>query len=243
MQLWEHLEELRWTIFKIIIVLAVTTGCSFYFLDEIMKLLMQPIQEVSAANPDFVIKTILTSPFDGVIIKMKTAFLGGIVLGYPFLLYYIWSFISSGLKKHENKAFFWICAFGTIFFLFGVICGYYLISPVLNILVNMSMESAENFWTVKEFISFEFYWLIVAGIIFELPLAMVILTRLGVIDVKILRKIRPFFYIGAFVVAAIITPPDPFTMMVVGVPLIFLYEIGIFFASFHKPAAKGKVKG
>jgi len=73
-----------------------------------------------------------------------------------------------------------------------------------------------------------------AGLIFELPLAIVILTRLGVIDVTLLRKIRPYFVIGAFVIAAIITPPDPFTMVVVGVPLIILYELGIFIASFHK---------
>lgn len=234
MQLWEHLEELRWTLFKVIGILFLTTAVSFFFIDEIMKLLMLPITEVADANPEFVIKKIMTSPFDGILIKMKTAFLGGIVLGYPFLLYFVWSFVSAGLKEHENKAFVWICGIGTISFILGVICGYYLITPVLAILVKMGMESAENYWTIKEFINFEFYWLLGAGLIFELPLAMVILTKLGVIDVMVLKKIRPFFYIGAFVIAAIITPPDPFTMIVVGVPLIVLYELGIIFASFHK---------
>lgn len=234
MELWEHLEELRWTLFKIILILAVTTGASFYYIDDIMALLMAPIETVGKANPDFVIKTIMTSPFDGVIIKMKTAFLGGIIIGFPFIIYFLWIFIAAGLKSNEERAFIWICGLGTFSFLLGVVCGYYLIVPVLNILIKMSVQSAENLWTVKDFISFEFYWLIGAGLIFELPLAMVILTRLGIIQVKVLRKIRPFFYIGAFVVSAIITPPDPFTMIVVGIPLIFLYEIGIFIASFHK---------
>ena len=231
---------MRWTIFKLFGVLIVTTVIAFFFIDDILAIMMLPIETLSTENPDFVIKKTLTSPFDGVIIKMKTAFLGGIVLGYPFVLYFIWSFISAGLKKHESKAFIWICGIGTISFLTGMVCGYLLITPVLTILLKMGIQSAENYWKIKELINFLFYWLLGAGLIFELPLAMVILTRLGVIEVKVLKKLRPYFVIGAFVIAAIITPPDPFTMVVVGVPLILLYELGILIASFHKKPAQSE---
>jgi sec-independent protein translocase protein TatC len=232
--LWEHLEELRWTLFKLIGALFITTAISFIFINEILSILTLPIETLAADNPNFEIKMIMTSPFDGIMIKMKTAFLGGLIIGIPFTLYFLWTFISAGLKKNESKAFIWICSIGSLLFVFGVVCGYFLITPVLNILLKMGMQSADNYWTLKEFINFVFYWLLGAGLIFELPLAMVILTRLGVLQVQLLKKIRPYFYIGAFVIAAIITPPDPFTMMIVGVPLIVLYELGILIASFHK---------
>ena len=232
--LWEHLEELRWTLFKLIIVLFITTAISFFFINEILVILTLPIDTLAADNPNFEIKMIMTSPFDGIMIKMKTAFLGGLIIGTPFTLYFLWTFISAGLKKNEGKAFIWICTIGTISFIFGVVCGYFLITPVLNILLKMGLESADNYWTLKEFINFVFYWLLGAGVIFELPLIMFILTKVGVLEIQLLKKIRPYFYIGAFIIAAIITPPDPFTMMIVGVPLIILYELGIFIASFHR---------
>jgi sec-independent protein translocase protein TatC len=97
--------------------------------------------------------------------------------------------------------------------------------------MRFSVESAANLWNLKDFVTFMFYWLLGAGVVFEMPLAMVVLARLGVVNVETLRKVRPYFLIGAFVVAAIITPPDPFTMAMVGVPLVILYEIGILAAS------------
>ena len=189
LQLWEHLEELRWTIFKLIGALLVTTVIAFVFIDDILLILMLPIENVASENPEFVIRKIMTTPFDGIMIKMKTAFLGGIVIGFPFVLYFIWSFISAGLKKNESKAFIWICGVGTFSFTIGVVCGYLLITPVLKILLNMGMQSVDNLWTVKEFVNFVFYWLLIAGLIFELPMAMVILTRLGVIEVNILKNL------------------------------------------------------
>ena len=77
-----------------------------------------------------------------------------------------------------------------------------------------------------------------AGLLFELPIVIVILTRIGLLQISLLKKIRPFFFVGSFIVAAIITPPDPFTMAVVGIPLVILYEVGIFVASLGKKKEK-----
>lgn len=234
MQLWEHLEDLRWMIFKIMGTLLIMMVVAFFFVDNILELLLWPIQSVKDNNPDFILRQIYTGPFDAVMIKMKTSFLAAIVGGYPIILYFVWSFIRPGMRNKENYAFLWICIPGTLSFVTGVVFGYFLISPVLSILLRFSMATAENYWTIKDLVTFIFYWILGAGVIFELPLAMVILTRLGVIEVTVLKKIRPYFVIGAFVLASIITPPDPFTMIIVGVPLIFLYELGIFIASFQK---------
>lgn len=234
MELWEHLEELRWVIFKLMAVLLLTTILSAFFIDDILKIIMLPIEELAKTHPNYTIEQIMTSPFDGIMIKMKVAFLGGFIIGFPFILYFLWSFIAPALKEVESKAFIWICSSGTISFLIGVVFGYLLINPTLQILLEMGIQSAKNYWTIKEFVSFVFYWLLGAGFIFELPLMLFILTKLNIINVQFLKKIRPYFIVIAFVFAAIVTPADPFTMLMVGVPLIGLYELGIIIASFHK---------
>ncbi len=232
MSLWEHLEELRWTLFKILVVLVVTTGISLGYTDEIMRFILLPVEAAQAANPEFVVKTIMTSPFDGVMIKLKVSLLGGLVVASPFVLYFIWSFVSSGLEESENKAFVWICFTGSLAFVAGMYCAHLIAGPVLSLAVRMGLESVENYWTLRELVSFMFYWLVGGGIVFELPLAMVILCRLGIIEVRTLRKARLYFYVGAFVVAAFLTPPDPLTMIIVAIPLIFLFELGMLAAAF-----------
>ena len=235
MQIWEHLEELRWTVFKIIGLLLVTTVVSLFFVNDILKLFMLPIEIVKNNNPEIVIQQILTSPFDGVMIKMKTSFLVGLIIGFPFVLYFLWLFVKPALKTNEKNAFTWICLFGTFSFVIGVVCGYLLIIPTISAVVKLGISTAQNLWSLKDFISFEFYWMLGAGLIFELPLLMAILTKLEIIEVKLLRKVRPYYIVAAFVVAAVITPStDPFTCCLVAIPMVLLYELGVFIGSFHK---------
>jgi len=231
MSLWDHLEELRWTIFKSGAAVAVTTGLVVFKVDSILEIVLRPISQLKAKYPDLKLENVLSGPFDGVLIKLKLSLLLGVMLGLPFVILFFWSFVSPGLKSSERKAFVWICGAGTLFFATGMVCGYLLVFPILSILMRFSVESAANLWNLKDFVTFMFYWLLGAGVVFEMPLAMVVLARLGVVNVETLRKVRPYFLIGAFVVAAIITPPDPFTMAMVGVPLVILYEIGILAAS------------
>ncbi|MHC4872780.1 MAG: twin-arginine translocase subunit TatC [Planctomycetota bacterium] len=233
MQLWEHLEELRWTIFKICGTLLIAAVIAFFYVDSILELLLWPVKTIQKNNPDFILRQIYTGPFDAVMIKMKTSLLAAIAVSYPIVLYFIWSFIRPGVKKSESTTFLWIVIPGTLSFLLGGVFGYLLISPIFSILLSFSMPSAENYWTIKDLINFMFYWFLGAGMLFEIPLGMVILTRIGVIEVVLLKKARPYFAIAAFLLAAIITPPDPITMLIVGLPLIFLYETGIMISSFQ----------
>ena len=231
MSLWDHLEDLRWTIFKSGAAVAVTTGLVAFKVNEILEVILRPIAQLREKYPDVRLEETLSGPFDGVLIKLKLSLLLGVVLGFPFVILFFWSFVSPGLKKNERKAFVWICGAGSLFFTVGVVCGYLLVYPMLSILMRFRIESATNLWNIKDFVTFMFYWILGAGAIFEMPLAILILARLGVVSVSLLRKARPYVFIGSFIVAAIITPPDPFTMLMVGVPLIALYEIGILAAS------------
>ena len=219
------------TIFKIVGVLTCTTILSAYFVKTFYMLLMRPVSIIQAKHPEVAVEKVLSGPFEAVLIKMKMAFLGGLIAGFPLILFFIWTFISPGLRKKEYHLLLWICGAGTLSFVIGVVCGYFLVPPILDILLTFGMADAKNLWNISDFISFMFYWLLCSGAVFELPLIIVILTKIGIVDVSLLKKTRPFFFVGAFIIAAIITPPDPFTMIAVGFPLVLLYEIGVFIAS------------
>ncbi len=232
MAFWEHIEELRWTIFKILGTLVVTTILGLFLSDMILRLFLLPIEIIKERYPEFIVQQILTNPFDGVIIKLKAALMGGIVIAYLPVFFFVWQYLKPALKNNEKKVFFWAGIIGTLFFITGIICGYMVIIPMLLALLKFGISSAENLWSVGEFISFVFYWLLGAGIIFELPLLMFVLCSLGIIKIITLKKLRAYFYVGAFIFAAVVTPStDPFSMLLVAIPLLILYEISIFVIS------------
>ena len=232
MQFWEHLEELRWMFFKIFGVLTASTCLSFLFVDNILNLFTFPISIVRKHNPHIVIQEVLTSPFDGVLIKLKIAFLVGLVIGLPLVMYVIWGFVKHAFMRNEKHIFSVICIFGCIAFAFGLVCSYLLIIPAVSAMLKMGITSAENLWSLKAFINFEFYWMLCGGIVFELPLVMILLVRLGVIEIKTFKQKRPYYIVVSLVIAAVITPTtDPFTLCLVMIPLVLLYEVGIIIAA------------
>ena len=232
MSLWQHLEELRWTLFKILGVVLVATGIGLFFVDGILEILIAPLNAL-------ILKSSVTlnqaGPFDGVMIKMKVGILAGIIASLPFIILLLWSFISPGLKQRERDSFWWI--FSSISFLFvcGVIAGYYALYVVMPILISFGVSGAQNWWRLREYIDFVFLWLLGAGLVFQLPLIIVILVKIGLVKIATLRKSRKYAIVVAFIISAIITPtPDAITQCIVAVPLYLLYEIGVFAASFHK---------
>ncbi len=232
MSLWEHLEELRWTLFKILGVVLAATGGGLFYVDPILEILISPLKEL-------ILKSSVTlnqaGPFDGVMIKMKVGILAGVVVSIPIVVLILWSFISPGLKKRERDSFWWIFSSITILFLCGVIGGYYSLSILMPILVSFGVEGAQNWWRLRDYVDFVFVWLLGAGGIFQLPLIIVILVKLGLVKFEALKKTRKYAIVIAFVISAIITPtPDAISQLIVAVPLYLLFEIGVFAASFHK---------
>lgn len=122
MSLWQHLEELRWTISKILVVVLVTTGIGLFFVDGLLEILIAPLNEMILKSS---VKLNQAGPFDGVMIKMKAGILAGVVVSIPFVLLLLWSFVSPGLKKKERDCFWWIYSSITVLFTIGVIAGYY----------------------------------------------------------------------------------------------------------------------
>ncbi|MCX6985570.1 MAG: twin-arginine translocase subunit TatC [Lentisphaerae bacterium] len=232
MSLWEHLEELRWTLFKILGLVLVATGIGLFYVDNILEILIAPLNAMILKSS---VKLNQAGPFDGVMIKMKVGILAGIVVSIPVIILQLWSFISPGLKKKERDSFWWIYSSISILFIAGVIAGYYSLSVLMPILVTFGVDGAENLWRLRDYVDFVFVWLLGAGIIFQLPLIIVILVKLGLVKFATLKKMRKYAVVVAFVISAIITPtPDAISQIIVAVPLYLLYEIGVFAASFHK---------
>ncbi len=232
MSLWQHLEELRWVLFKVLGVVLVATGLGLFYVDSILEILIAPLNAM-------IVKGSVTlnqaGPFDGVMIKMKVGILAGVAVSLPFVILLSWSFISPGLKQKERDSFWWIFSSMTILFVVGIIAGYFALYVVMPILMSFGVEGAQNWWRLREYIDFVFMWLLGAGLVFQLPLIIVILVKLGLVEIATLKKTRKYAVVVSFVISAIITPtPDAITQCIVALPLYLLYEIGVFAASFHR---------
>jgi sec-independent protein translocase protein TatC len=222
MDFWEHLEELRWTIFKCLIALAVTTTVSLMGTDYVYELLMRPTAELGDS-----VQIIYKGPTDAFFIQLQMALLGGVVLAAPFCVYFVWGFVAPGLRMRERKAVYFGGGGGLVFFFLGVTFGYFMLSLIFPILARFGREEIRNMWEVRVYISFCLRLLVGAGIAFEMPVVLVILTRLDLVQIDTLRKGRPYAWVIALILSAILTPPDPFTMVALALPLVLLYELSI----------------
>lgn len=222
MTIIEHLEELRSRLMKSIIAVAITTALSFAFTESIMRVLIAPAG----------IKPVFLRPTEMFITYFKVALLAGVLLAMPILVYQTVQFIWPGLQGGERRYLRIIVPGATFSFVVGVLFTYFIVLPfALRYLVSFGGNLVEAKWAIGEYISFVTTLLFWSGIVFETPLIMFFLARLGVVTPQFLSKNRKFAVIIIAVLAAVITPtPDPFNMGLVMLPLLLMYEIGILLA-------------
>jgi len=191
-----------------------------------------PAQTQTIPKKNKGITLIYSSPLEGFVTRIKLGILGGFIFSLPFLTIFIWSFISPALTVKERRPI-WIGAIvGLVFFCIGVTLGYNFIPLGLSALLKFGDPNILNLWPFKEWISFSFKLMLAFGIIFELPVVLSILIKLNVIKVKMLEEKRMYAVVITLIVAAILTPPDPVTMIGLALPLIFLYEASIIAGKF-----------
>jgi sec-independent protein translocase protein TatC len=222
MTIMEHLEELRSRLMKSIIAVAITTAVSFVFTEDIMRILIAPAG----------IKPVFLRPTEMFITYFKVALLAGALLAMPVLVYHVVQYILPGLHGGERRYVRIIVPGATFSFVVGVLFTYFIILPfALRYLVSFGGNLVEAKWAIGEYISFVTTLLFWSGVVFETPLIMFFLARLGVVTPQFLSKNRKFAIIIIAVIAAVITPtPDPFNMGLVMLPLLLMYEIGIVLA-------------
>lgn len=227
----EHLDDLRSCILKSLVGVAVSCVIAFAFVTHIFNLLSKPYIDflVSTGRP---VEAALRSlgPADTLQVTFKAALLFGLGLASPWIAYQLWGFGAPALYKHEKKHIAAFCMSVACFFLLGVVFAYFLVLPAA---ISFFYNYTSGFgitpdWAVANYFGFVVAFLAGFGIVFELPVAVVILTWLGVTTPQVLAKYRRHAIIGIFIVAAIFTPgPDIASQLMMAVPMVVLYEFSI----------------
>ena len=219
-----HLEELR----KRLVVCAIGVGAGFViayiFAERLFQLLVAPLKAVMPEG-DQLIFTNLPEMFFAYI---KVAFIAGIMAASPLIFYQLWMFIAPGLYRKEKKMAIPFVISSTILFVGGALFGYFVVFPFgFKFFIGFSNEYVKALPSVKQYFSFSMKLLLAFGAVFELPVIIFFLSKMGIVTPQFLRQKRKYAILLTFALAAILTPPDVITQCMMAGPLIVLYEIGI----------------
>lgn len=222
MSLTDHLKELRNRIVICVLCLVVFFLLGLHFAPQLVELL-------TGIGKSYGYRFVYIAPQELLLQYFSIAMVAGITLSVPLILYHVWAFIQPGLKKNENRLFFAAMITGLIFFIIGVLFAYKIMLPfMLNFLILLSKGTdVRASISVASYISFLLTIFTVLGLVFELPVVTVVLTQLGLIRVEWMVKARKFVIVLIFLVAAIITPPDVVSQVMVAFPMLGLYELSI----------------
>ncbi|MBH50258.1 MAG: twin-arginine translocase subunit TatC [Candidatus Marinimicrobia bacterium] len=227
----DHLEELRWRIIKVLLGVICGSILSFIFVDKIIALLLIPVRSVPNAMNLQVLQ--IQGMF---MIKWGISFICGGIISLPLITYQIWEFVSPGLHLKEKKIAFPLIFFTFISFIAGITFAYFILIPIsLNFFTSMGYSGIQNNFSINYYLSFITWLMIGCGCLFELPVLIFILARLNIATPSFLRHYRKHAMIVIMILSAIITPPDPVSLIIMTIPLVLIYEISIGVAFFAQP--------
>ena len=233
MSLVDHLEELRWRIFKSIIAVVVGAIAAFFFRVQIMTFLTWPLPKT--ADQIGKGKLIVTGLAEGFTVFLKLSLAAGILLAIPVILYQIWAFVAPGLYEREKKTAVPFIFVGIVLFLVGISLGYIVLQYPVQWLVNFASDSFTELVAADSYFTFVAFFLLAFGIVFEIPLVLTFLAQLGLVTSQTLRRKRPTAHIGMWIAATFLTPgADFYSPIILGVAMSFLYELTIVFIRITK---------
>ena len=217
MSFWDHLEELRGRLIKALLAFVVASFIFYSFIDHILATLVKPIGHL-----------VFTSPSDAFMARVTLALWGGFFLALPVIFYQLWQFVAAGLKEREKRYVIIFAPVSIILFLIGAIFAYFVAVPMaMQFLMSFSSELMVPMITVKNYISFVGTLMLGFGVVFELPLILMFLTKIGIATPEFLVQKRRHAIVLILIVSAILTPPDIISQLIMAIPLIVLYELGI----------------
>jgi len=221
-----HIEELRWTLIR--------CGCAVILCAVPCGVFWRRVFDLFAVYPlrlsDPAPRIIYTAPAETVMLSFKIAMTGGAVLASPFIFQQIWSFISPGLYKNEKSVIFPAALASTFCFWAGIAFCYFMLPMLLKFLTGFAGGQLDPFFKIDEYFDFLIKMSLAFGLAFELPVAAFVLSRMGVIDHRFLIKYFRYAIVAIFVVAAILTPPDVLSQILLALPLLALYALSILIA-------------
>jgi sec-independent protein translocase protein TatC len=234
-----HLEELRKRLINAFIAIGVAFCCAYYFAEELFGFLIAPLTKVMPKGSSL----IFTNLSEMFFIYLKTAFVAGILVASPVIFYQLWKFVAPGLYPNEKRYVVPFVISSTVLFISGALFGYFIVFPFgFQFFLGFANENLRAMPSVQQYFGFASKMLLAFGLVFELPVVIFFIAKMGLVTVASLKKKRKYAILLAFIVGAILTPPDVVTQFMMAVPLVALYEIGIIVARFARPEKKEEVK-
>ncbi|MGV8991430.1 MAG: twin-arginine translocase subunit TatC [Thiobacillus sp.] len=231
-----HLIEMRDRLLRAVLAVVIIFIALFPWAQDIYALLAQPMLAALPKGGQM-IATEVTTPF---FVPIKVTMMAAFLLAMPWVFYQAWAFVAPGLYQHERRIGVPLVVASVILFLLGMSFAYFLVFPIVfGFIVGVAPEGVAVMTDIGKYLDFVMTLFMAFGLTFEVPVAVVLLVKMGMVSVEKLREIRPYVIVGAFVIGAIFTPPDVISQFMLAIPMWFLYELGILVASMiTKPKPK-----
>lgn len=222
-----HLVELRDRVIRALVAVLVVFLALANWARDIYTLLAAPMLAALPQGGSMIATDVVGAFFVPIKVTMMVAFL----ISLPYVLYQAWSFVAPGLYKHEKKLALPLLAASVLLFFVGMSFAYFIVFPAVFGFINaFAPEGVAVMTDIEKYLSFVLTTFLAFGLTFEVPVVVIVLVRVGLVTVEKLREVRPYVIVGAFIVAAIFTPPDVLSQFLLAVPMCLLYELGIFMA-------------
>ena len=228
-----HLFELRDRVIKSGLAIIVVFIGLVYWAPDIFHLFAQPLLKALPVGGKMIVTDVTGSFF----VPMKVTMLVAFIIALPVVMYQLWAFIAPGLYLHERKLIMPLVVSSYSLFIIGMAFAYFLVFPtVFKFMASYNAPlGAEMSTDIDNYLSFAMTTFLAFGITFEVPVVVVVLVRMGMVPLTKLKEIRPYVIVGAFVISAIVTPPDVLSQLLLAVPMTLLYELGLLVARFYVP--------
>jgi len=215
----EHLGELRKRVIYILIAVLIAAGGAYHFIDEILAFI------TTAGKVE---NLVFINPTEAFFVIVKLSILVGVIGAMPFIQYQVWKYVGVALKKNERKYLIFFGPVSMILFLMGAGFAFRTVLPMaMRFLLSFAKDNIESMITLNNYVSFLIKMVSAFGLMFELPLVVLFLSKLGIVTPEALKKGRKYAVVVIFVVAAVLTPPDVISQIMLAVPILLLYEISI----------------
>ena len=219
-----HLVELRDRLLRALIAVGIVFVCLFPFASDLYDFLAQPLLNTLPEGAKMIATGVVT-PF---LIPVKVAAMVAFAVALPYVLYQAWAFIAPGLYAHEKRLVLPLVLASTVLFFLGVaFCYFFVFHLVFKFVFNIAPKSITVAPDIENYLNFVLTLFLAFGVTFEVPIVVLVLARMGIVTIEQLVSIRPYFIVVAFVVAAIVTPPDVVSQLMLAIPMWLLFEVGL----------------
>ena len=227
----EHLEELRWTLLRVIILNLFLMSLSFVYSNQIQNLLLFPINDLQLNN--FYLQDIkITSPF---MAKIIISLFSAIIISFPYVIFEIYRFIYPAISNVSKIFLIFLFIFSNFLFLFGCFFGYTYLLPVsISFFVRLIDQNVAFAPERVGYIFYSFWLIVISGFIYQLPIISLVLTKLKIINYEFLKQMRPYSIVIFLILGAFLSPPDPLSQLLIALPLYILYELSIMISYFFR---------